>query len=81
LSRSLACTSEEPCDLGILSSAIISGYGQCTKIYALSGFKFILTFQTQEEMEAALQNHEELDIWFSEIKKWDKYECCNSRKA
>jgi len=32
-------------------------------------------------MEAALQNHEVLDIWFSEIKGWDKYECCTSRKV
>ena len=43
LSRSLVCTSTEPRDLASLSSAIISGYGQCTKICALSGFNFILT--------------------------------------
>ena len=81
LSRSSVCTSEEPRDLGSLSSAILSGYGQCTKICALSGFKFILTFQSQDEMEAALQTHEELDIWFSEFKRWDKYDCCTSRKV
>jgi len=81
LSRSLICTSEEPRDIGSLSSAIINGYGQCNKIYALSGFKFILTFQTKEEMEAALQNYQELDMWFTEIQAWNKYECCKTRKV
>ena len=81
LSRSIVCKSEEPRDLGSLSSAIINGYGQCTKICALSGFKFILSFQTKEEMEVALQKHEELDLWFTEITAWDKYVCCGSRKV
>jgi len=81
LSRSLVCTSEEPRDLASLSSAIISGYGQCTKICALSGFKFILTFQSRDEMEEALRNHEELDHWFYDIKRWDKYDSCTIRKV
>jgi len=81
LSRSLVCTSAEPRDLASLSSAIISGYGQCTKICALSGFNFILTFQSTEEMEEALMNHEELDFWFYEIKRWDRYACSTTRKV
>ena len=32
-------------------------------------------------MEYALSNHEELDDWFSEVKKWDRYESCTTRKA
>jgi len=44
LSRSLVCTTQEPRDVATLASAIVSGYGQCTKICALSGFQFILTF-------------------------------------
>jgi len=32
LKRSLVCTTEEPKDLATLSSAIIHGYGQCSKI-------------------------------------------------
>ena len=67
--------------MATLASAINSGYGQCTKICALSGYKFILTFQTETTMEEALQKPEELLSWFSEIKKWDKYEYCSTRKV
>jgi len=62
----LVCTFDNPRDLEALASALISGYGQCTKIYSLSSFKFILTFPMVEQMEEALNNHQELDLWFSE---------------
>ena len=81
LSRSLVCTTQEPRDLATLADAIIQGYGQCTKICALSGLQFILTFQSEAEMEYALSNHEELDNWFTDIKKWDKYDYCSTRKV
>lgn len=32
-------------------------------------------------MEETLRNHGELDLWFSEIKKWRRYECCETRKV
>ena len=67
--KSLVCTTREPRDVATLASAIHSGYGQCSKIFALSGFKFILTFPSEEAREDALNNHEELDMWFMEIKK------------
>lgn len=50
LRRSLVCTSGEPKDLATLSSAIINGYGQCTKISALSSYKYILTYPTEALM-------------------------------
>jgi len=81
LSKSLICTSPEPRDVATLASAIMQDYGQCTKICALSGVKFILTYQSEEEREAALQNHTELDVWFSEVQRWDKYTCCSSRRV
>jgi len=81
LNRSLVCTSYEPRDLATLSSAIINGFGQYTKICALSSFKFILTFSTIEQMEAAWSNHEELDLWFSEINKWRSSDYCECRKV
>ena len=28
-----------------------------------------------------MENHEELDMWFTEIKQWDKYDRCTSRKV
>jgi len=80
LSTSLVCSSPEPRDVATLANAIISGYGLCKRIYALSGYKFILTYQSEEEMEAALQHPEELKSWFSEIKRWDKYEHCTTRQ-
>ncbi|KAJ8425473.1 hypothetical protein Cgig2_021086 [Carnegiea gigantea] len=42
LSRSLVCTSEEPRDLGPLASALICGFGECTKICSLSNFGYRL---------------------------------------
>ena len=56
LNRSLLCTTDEPRDLATFASTIIDGFGQCTKICALSGFKFILTFHRVEEKEEALRN-------------------------
>ena len=32
-------------------------------------------------MNYALSNHEELDNWFTEIKKWDRYDRCSTRKV
>ena len=81
LSCSLVCSTEQPRDLATLSSAIISGYGQRIRICALSGFRFILNFPSRAAMEEALKNHEELDLWFYDIKRWDKYDRCESRKV
>jgi len=64
-----------------LASAVISRFGQCIKICALSSFKFIFTFSTLAELEDVLSNHEELDQWFVNVKKWDKYECCETRRV
>jgi len=81
LSTSLVCSSLVPRDVAILANAINCGYGQCNHIYALSGYKFILTFQNEEALEVALQHPEELQHWFSDIKRWDKYERCSTRKV
>jgi len=81
LPYSLVCSTEKPRDLATLSNTILSGYGQCTRICALSGYRFILTFTSKEAMEEALKNHEELDLWFYDIKRWDKYDRCESRKV
>jgi len=81
LSRSLVCSSRVRRDLATLADAIINNYGQCSRISALSGFKFILTYPSVEARDAALENHEELDLWFYEVKKWDRYEVCSSRKV
>ncbi|KAJ8427710.1 hypothetical protein Cgig2_019015 [Carnegiea gigantea] len=75
------CTSNEPRDLATLASAITNGFCQCMKIYALSSFKFILTFGIAELIDETLRNHGELDLWFSEIKKRSRYECCETRKV
>ncbi|KAJ8438760.1 hypothetical protein Cgig2_009878 [Carnegiea gigantea] len=81
LSRSLVCTSEEPRDLATLASALINGFGQYTKLCALSNFKFILTFPRVPQMEEVLNNHDQLDRWFANVRKWDKSECCYMRRV
>ena len=68
-------------NLAALTSAINSGFGQCTKICALSIYKFILTLPTIELMEDVLRNHEELDSWFYEVKKWSSDDYCDTRKV
>ena len=75
------CTYEEPRDLSALASAAISGYGECTKICSLSSCKFILTFPSIFQMEEALDNHAELDTRFINVKKWHKYDCCETRRV
>ena len=41
----------------------------------------MLTFQFIEEMEEALKNHEALDLWLPNVKKRDKFDCCESRRV
>jgi len=81
LKRSIICTSEEPRDLGALASALASGFGEFTKVCSLSSHKFILTLPSVARMEELICNHEELDQWFVDVKKWDKYDCCASRRV
>ncbi|KAJ8429203.1 hypothetical protein Cgig2_032989 [Carnegiea gigantea] len=81
LARSLVCTTEEPRDLATLASVIDSGFGLCSKICALSSLKFILTFPTMAQMEESLNNHEELDIWFNNIKRWSIDDSCETRRV
>jgi len=57
------------------------GFGHCIGLSALSSLKFLLTFPSQEEMEAALSNLVELHQLFEFIKKWDIAECCDSRRV
>jgi len=81
LKRSLICTSEVPRDLGALTSALISGFGECTKVCSLSSHKFIITLPSVNRLEELLCNHEELSQWFIEVKKWDKSDFCDSRRV
>jgi len=81
LHRSLVCSVEEPRDLASLSSALMSGYDQDVKLSALSSFKFLLTFPTEERMEDALNHQDELHHWFFEVKRWGVEEFCDSRKV
>ncbi|KAJ8442706.1 LOW QUALITY PROTEIN: hypothetical protein Cgig2_001799 [Carnegiea gigantea] len=67
VSKSLVYNSDKPRDLEALATAIISKYGQCSRSFALSSCKFILTFPTLEQMEAALNKYQELDNWFTDI--------------
>uniref|UniRef100_A0A7C9AA74 RRM domain-containing protein n=1 Tax=Opuntia streptacantha TaxID=393608 RepID=A0A7C9AA74_OPUST len=68
LRRSLVCTSAEPRDLATLSSAIMYGFDQYIKLSALSSLKFLLTFPTEERMDEAFSQQEELHQWFTEVK-------------
>ena len=79
LKRSIVCESEEPRDLEILSKALVKD--ECSKICALSKFKFILTYHTVEQMEESLKNPEKLVQWFHNVKKWDIYEVCETRRV
>ena len=83
LKRSLVCTTKEPKDLATLTSAIIHGYGRCTKICALSCFKYILTYPIEEAMKEAqaLNNQEELKLWFYDFQRWSRYDSCETRKV
>jgi len=79
LSRSLICVSNEPRDLEMLSKLLVKD--DCSTVYALSKFKFILTFGTIDQMEVSLANHAVLDKWFYDVKKWDINEVCDTRRV
>ena len=64
---SIVCTTDSPRNFGALASALISGFGLFTKIWALSKYKFILTFPTIQQMEELLSNW--LHQWFVNVKK------------
>jgi len=51
------------------------------KICALGSLKFVVTFSKEAQMEATLNNHKELDLSFTYIKRWNKYKSCDSRKV
>jgi len=77
LKRSIVCTSHEPRDIQTLSSV-----GSLRlKIYSISKFKFLLTFSNEEQMEEVLPNHQELNQWFVEFQRWNKYEHCETRRV
>ena len=78
LNNSLICVSNEVWDLEDLTRTLVKD--GCSKIRALSKFKFVLTYQTSEQKEDALKNHAKLDHWFHEVKNWDIYEVCESRR-
>jgi len=77
LARSIVCESDEARDLEVLSKALVKG--GCSRIYALSKYKYIITYNDVEQMDEALTNHGKLDEWFKEVKKWDIYEVSDSR--
>jgi len=79
LARCLVCESDEPRDLELLSKIFIKG--GCSKIYALSKHKFIITYNDVEQMDEALMNHGMLDEWFKEVKKCDVYGVSDSRRT
>ena len=78
-SRSLICVSDVPRDLEMLSKLLEKD--DHSKVYALSKFKFILTFDVIDQMKASLANHVMLDKWFCEVKRWDIYEVCDTRRV
>ena len=79
LKRSAVGEIDAPSDLEVLLAALVKD--GVSKIYALSIFKFILTFPSIVKMEEALVNRELLSKWFKQVKRWDVYECCGTRKA
>lgn len=81
LGRSLVCSTDTPSYLCAIASSLNVGFPLCTKVCALSNFKFILTFQSIQEMEDILEQPLELEQWFSSIKKWDIYDISDSRRT
>ena len=77
----LDTTANEPRDLATLTSAIIDGFGKCSRISAMSSFKFILTFPTLEAMQDALPNQDQLNLWFVDVRKWSVYYTCDTRRV
>ena len=78
LNKSLICVSEVAWDLEVLTQALVKD--GCSKIRSLSKYKFVLTYQTREQKEEVLKNQVNLANWFDEVKNWDIYEVCETRR-
>ena len=78
LNRSIISTSSVSWDLDDLSQALAKV--GCEKVRAFSKCKFILTFQTGVQRDEVFQNQGLLVKWFHEVKNWDIYEACDSRR-
>ena len=78
LSRSIICTSSVSWDLGDIAQALEKA--GCSKVRALTNCKYILTYQSSEQRDEALKNQASLAHWFHEVKNWDIYEACDSRR-
>ena len=78
LRRSIICISSVQWDLDDLSQALDKT--GCSKVRAISKSKFILTYHTSDQKDEALKNKGLLENWFQEVKNWDIYETCDSRR-
>jgi len=78
LNNSLIRVSNEERDLEDLTQALFNA--GCSKIRALSKFKFVLTYQSREQKEEVLKNRVNLVKWFHEVKNWDIYKVCETRR-
>ncbi|KAJ8432947.1 hypothetical protein Cgig2_020577 [Carnegiea gigantea] len=75
LKKSLVCHSDHPRDASCLANAILFELPMCLKATDMGMFKFILTFESQEEALSVLQEYRDiLSYRFRVVNPWDDLE-------
>lgn len=71
LSRSLVGESIKPIDFDILKEKLYNEWFYLTSVRAMGSYKCLLTFETKEDLEAALSARSELIFsHFDDIRRW-----------
>ena len=70
LRRSLSCTTWEPIEGSTMHTELVVKKGLQAQLRLLSCMQVILTFPSEQLMEAYLRHCDELGQWFKSIEKW-----------
>ena len=82
LKRSLVYLSDQPRDASCLANAILFELPMCLKMTDMGMFKFVLTFESQEEAHSVSQEYRDvLSYWFYAVNPWDDLDACEMRRV
>ena len=80
LNRSLIGESLRPMDFDLLREKLFREWYYLTNVKAKGSYKCLLTFETNEDVEAALSDGRDLLLnHFDEVKQWSDMELCQTR--
>ncbi|MED6167901.1 hypothetical protein PIB30_007216 [Stylosanthes scabra] len=79
MERSLIGETMNPIDFDNLKMKIYEGWKTITEIRRMGGYKLVMTFDSKENMEKALESPTLL-TYFMELRRWGRFEVCRTRR-